>query len=101
MLNVDQADRFGLLSALLIHYMGGGKHDSLDLTKFPELVLRVYRKAIAVVEGRFNNDTGKFYTVMLTRVFLAKIEDDFEMLAIEQWLDVELREAGHHPREFN
>ncbi len=101
MKQIGQVDRFGLLSALLIHYMGGGKLDSIDLTRFPELVLRVYRKAITVVEERFDNDARKFYTVMLTRVFLAKIEDDFEMLAIEQWLDTELRAAGRHPREFN
>jgi hypothetical protein len=94
-------DRFGLFAALLIHHIGGGDDGFLDLSGFPLLVLRVYKKSKVVLEKRFSGDRNKFLTIIMTRVFLAKLEEDAEMLAIEQWLDVELREAGFHPREFN
>lgn len=101
MTHVDQTDRLGLLMALLIHHMSSGNIDTLNISNFPTLVIRVYRKAVVVHKKRFDGDSNKFNLLLLMRVAIAKVEEDFEMLAIEQWLDTELREAGHHPREFN
>jgi hypothetical protein len=100
-MQIDQIDRFALFMALLIHHLSGGKIEELDVSNYPALALRVYRKAVVVHEKRFPGNSSEFNLLLLMRVAIAKVENDFEMLAVEQWLDVELREAGHHPREFN
>ena len=96
------ADNFALLSALVVHMIGGGDCKTLLASGvYPDLVKRVFRKSESVMKLRFNGQGMAFYTIMLIRVYVAIEEKDHDMIAIEYWLDAELREAGIDPRSLH
>ncbi len=64
-----------------------------DERLFPGQILRILSKIELTVDENFGGDISTFHLRMLMRIAVATLEQDDPLLAIEHWLDVELKES--------
>lgn len=88
-------DPFGIYIALIGHKLGGGDCDALtDPRLFPGRLNDIWAKTELAVDENFGGNWTDFLLMVLGRACAATLEEDVKLLAIEHWLDVELKESA-------
>lgn len=90
-------DTLGVLHALALHMENGRRSDTDDIEDaqlFNGRKNEIVAKMELVVDENFGGDAKSFRKRMLVEVAKATYLGDNAILAIENWLDVELKESA-------
>lgn len=90
-------DTLGVIHALALHMENGRRVDTDDIEDsrlFNGRKNEIVAKMELVVDENFGGDAKGFRERMLTVVARATYEADNPIIAIEHWLDVELKESA-------